>query len=925
MLNKFHLFGLLQTPVQPKRALRTASRTGQKLKGEANKITAFCLLPLAFCLLHLPASAAEPPVLRVVKSQENANQWSGITTRLQAVGVNYCVIDLTAIEHAADLGSTGVMFLPNVEMLSPAQAIALESWMSQGGRIIASGPVGNLSSPGVRQLLQSMLGAYWGFTLSTSSHLQTLPTDEERWVRQPGLTGTAHGGAMIPTGIGSQSVARWQSDQSPAVVTTNHSTVLGWRWGVDAASPASLDSAWLRAALSRYTKLSDTATSNGQNCNGTPDTADIATANPSPPPHPPTAPPVAVKPKHTASINQQPLGLELVTGSKPVAMLEAIALKEDLENHINRFESALLTADAMQSVRPRPNPDSVQQIPRLPDSPTAVASTNIGSAVAWLPEPAAQALAAARETVKALPQLVDQHNYAAAQQQWLKATQILWDHYPIDRYLAQPEIRAIWLDRASIVRAGSKQGLGKIFDQLAAAGINTVFFETINAGYPIYPSKVAPQQNPLVQGWDPLAVAVKLAHERQIELHAWVWTFAAGNRKHNALLNLSPDYPGPLLTAHPDWASYDNHGNLFPPGQGKPFLDPANPAVRRYLIQLFDEIVSRYHVDGLQLDYIRYPFQDPSADRTYGYGQAARQQFQQLTGVDPIQISPRQPDLWEKWTEFRTKQIDTFVAEVSQHLRQKRPNLIMSAAVYPLSETERIQKLQQHWEVWARRGDVDLAVPMTYALDTYRFQRLVQAWIMDGQDAGGQTALPILGSALILPGIRLYNLPLSAAVDQIQLLRDSPVSGYALFAVENLSNDLETIFQHTQGGGGKHPDPIPYRQPFQTAAARYVALQQEWNFLLNSQQLWLRGPELSSFKSQAEVLKSALDQLAAEPSVSRLTVARASLTVLQSQFADWMRLQSLEHPYQVKVWENRLFTLEKLLRYGERTVLKIKN
>jgi len=79
------------------------------------------------------------------------------------------------------------------------------------------------------------------------------------------------------------------------------------------------------------------------------------------------------------------------------------------------------------------------------------------------------------------------------------AQQLLWKHYPRDRALAQPEIRAM-------VRPGQhcpcqvRAGTGEDFDQPAAAGINTVFFETVNAGYPIYPSQVASQQNPLVRG-----------------------------------------------------------------------------------------------------------------------------------------------------------------------------------------------------------------------------------------------------------------------------------------------------------------------------------------------------------------------------------------------------------------------------------------
>lgn len=583
--------------------------------------------------------------------------------------------------------------------------------------------------------------------------------------------------------------------------------------------------------------------------------------------------------------------------------MQAIGLRQELENLIGRFESAQLAANARGETR------KPQKVEITSEREKITASLNPQSS-SLSPE---EAVAQAREIAKALPQLINEQKYAAARGQWLKAQQLLWNHYPTDRTLAQPEIRAMWLDRGSIVRAGSERGLAKIFDALAAAGINTVFFETVNAGYPIYPSKVALQQNPLVRGWDPLAAAVKLAHKRDMELHAWVWTFAAGNQRHNALVNLPANYPGPVIAARPDWASYDNRGSLFPPGQGKPFLDPANPEARRYLLSLYDEIVNRYQVDGLHLDYIRYPFQDPSADRSYGYGKAARQQFQELTGVDPAAIHPRDRLPWQKWTEFRTHQIDSFVAQVSQQLKRKRPNLILSVAVFPLSEHDRIHKLQQHWEVWASRGDVDLVVPMTYAVDTYGFQRLAQPWISSTK----------LGSTLILPGIRLLNLPISVAIDQIQLTRDLPVSGYSLFAVENLSNDLQKIFHSTQGTGRSTPtDPVPYRQPFQTAAARYAALQREWNFLLAKQQLSLRSTARSSFSNQAQALESAFNQLSAEPSPSRLAAARASLTAFQSQFNDLMRLHALENPYQVKVWQNRLATLERLLSYGERVVLK---
>ncbi len=877
-------------------------------------------------ILTLPTEAVETEILGVVRSEENAQNWQTITTRLQASGINYCVIELASVRSVTDLSDRTVVFLPNVETISPAQAIALEGWMSQGGRVITSGAVGNRSQPGVRQLMRSLLGAYWGFGFGAPSKLQPLKTNSQQWVKDA-LGGTAWGGAVIPTSVTSQTAAVWQVSNSPsAVVTTERTTLLGWNWGTNAATAAEFDTAWLKAALSRHVKLSNVSTGSTakpKNCNGTV----AAKPNPSPttnrrpavkPNSPPTTRTPTNQPVQTRQITKQPIavlrpsnraetsfitpasdepldrlaprGLTAPNSKTPITGLEAIALRQELDNLIGRFESAQLAANSRNN---------------SPTQATEIASSKITA----LPQSAAKALAEARDIAKTLPQLVNTRDYTKARQEWLKASQLLWENYPTSRPIAQPEIRAMWLDRGTIVRAGSEQGLAKIFDKLAAAGINTVFLETVNAGYPIYPSRVAPQANPLVKGWDPLASGVKLAHERGIELHAWVWAFAVGNQRHNKLVNLPINYPGPVIAAHPDWASYDNRGSLFPPGQNKPFLDPANPQARQYVLALCDEIAQRYQIDGLQLDYIRYPFQDPGADRTYGYGNASRQQFRQLTGVDPTKISPRDRVLWQKWTDFRTSQIDSFVAQVAQKLRQTRPNIIMSVAVFPLSEHDRLNKLQQHWEVWAQRGDVDLVIPMTYALDTYRFQRLAQPWISSVK----------LGSALVVPGIRLFNLASPIAIDQIQLARDLPISGYALFAVENLNSDLQTIFQRTQGGAN---EPIPYRQPFHTAAARFTSLQQQWDYLFASNQLVLVKSGRSTFSTKAKELETALEELASRPTPGRLSTAKTTLAAFELQFKDGLRFYRLENPYQFKVWSNRIDTIERLLVYGDRVVLK---
>ncbi|TAE49560.1 MAG: hypothetical protein EAZ88_22120, partial [Oscillatoriales cyanobacterium] len=116
-------------------------------------------------------------------------------------------------------------------------------------------------------------------------------------------------------------------------------------------------------------------------------------------------------------------------------------------------------------------------------------------------------------------------------------------------------------------------------------------------------------------------------------------------------------------------------------------------------------------------------------------------------------------------------------------------------------------------------------------------------------------------------------------------------------------------------------EPIPYRQPFAAAASRYTALKQEWSFLLANNQLRVSESELKVLKSRSEELGVALSRLAASPSAESLTTAKRLLASFEAQFQSTMRLHSGENSYQVQTWQNRLESLDMLLRYGERVEL----
>ncbi|MBD0334899.1 MAG: family 10 glycosylhydrolase [Cyanobacteria bacterium Co-bin13] len=604
-----------------------------------------------------------------------------------------------------------------------------------------------------------------------------------------------------------------------------------------------------------------------------------------------------------------PAIIDLDAQNRPINPVLSMTMREELNNLIGRFESALLTANSSQ----QPTKVSLDQAaPVL----TASANTSPIESDGTVLHPA---LLEARQLLNEWNDLIAQGKYAIARQRWQAVRQSLWDNLPTDRPSAQTEIRAIWLDRGTLVQARSPEGLAQVFDRMATAGVNTVFVETVNAGYPIYPSSVAPNRNPLISSWDPLKAAVDLGHERGMSVHAWIWTFAVGNQVHNRLLNLPLDYPGPLLTLHPDWAGYDNLGNVVPPGQTKPFLDPANPEVRSYLMRLISEIITNYEVDGLQLDYIRYPFQDPGAGRSYGYGTAARWRFRAMTGIDPLQLAtgPGQNateaerrfhrQMWDRWTDFRVQQISSFVQEVSLMARRQRPDLILSTAVFARPELERRHKIQQDWGTWASQGYVDWIVLMSYAEDTNRFAQLVEPWLVS------QT----FGRALVIPGIRLLNLPQPAALDQILATRDLPASGYALFAATDLNQSLEAMLSRTQGQTATPLRGNSRQVSFQMAHARYQSLQQEWNLLLSNRQLWMEQPVLTPWVEEVNRLGEDLEALAAEPSARRARDAKLRLEKVRSALNERVLVQTTNSSYRLQTWRHRLTAIEQLLAHGE--------
>lgn len=358
--------------------------------------------------------------------------------------------------------------------------------------------------------------------------------------------------------------------------------------------------------------------------------------------------------------------------------------------------------------------------------------------------------------------------------------------------------RAVWLDRGTIVRSGSPEALRALLAKFRRAGFNLVFVESINAGFSVYPSKVLPKRNPLTLTWDPLAVAVEEGHKLGMEVHAWVWCFAVGNTRHNAVLGLSEDYRGPILSdpRYQKLALRLNKGLLVPYDQHEYWLSPASPDSHQLLLNAYKEIITHYPVDGLQLDYIRFPFQKPNMRA--GFDPITKGLFEAQTGYT-LTEGDMSAEVYNAWVRWKTQQVTRFVEKVATELKPLRPGLKLSAAVFPLPREARLNAIQQDWETWIANGWLDTLSPMTYTTSPGQL----------AQELAYIQKISLKGT-LIYPGLGLHNLGTEQLLEQMQVIRKAGGAGSTVFAAAYLNEDVLNVLK--QGPYHQLDAQIPHRR-----------------------------------------------------------------------------------------------------------------
>jgi len=201
-------------------------------------------------------------------------------------------------------------------------------------------------------------------------------------------------------------------------------------------------------------------------------------------------------------------------------------------------------------------------------------------------------------------------------------------------------------------------------------------------------------------GWDPLAVALQQAHMRGLQLHVWINTLI-GWCTSEAIPETSPRH---ILLQHPEWKMVTQSGSTV--GENCNFLTPGDPAVRSWLGAVVADIARRYTIDGMHLDYIRYP------DATFSYDTQTVNSYDRARATEPAL----------SYGEHRRRMVTATVREVRDSLTAGRRGLALSAAVWGVYQNSRwwpnvapgYDTRFQDSRDWLNTGIIDVIVPMIY-------------------------------------------------------------------------------------------------------------------------------------------------------------------------------------------------------------------
>ncbi len=341
---------------------------------------------------------------------------------------------------------------------------------------------------------------------------------------------------------------------------------------------------------------------------------------------------------------------------------------------------------------------------------------------------------------------------------------------PVIRPTNNNELRGIWLTNVDSDVLFSTQSLQRAIKRLKRLKFNTIYPTVWNGGYTLYPSKVA--QNsfgvavdpvPEMKNRDMLAEVVEFGHEQKLAVIPW---FEYG---------LMTEEGSELMRQHPDWITNRKDGSkVFLLGENNEhrlvWLNPAIPEVQKLLTDLIVEVVTKYDVDGIQLD---DHFGMPAE---FGYDDYTIAKYKQ----DHFGRLPPEDFNDPEWIAWRARSLTTLMRKISKSVRAIKPNCLISLSPNPKEFA--YNKHLQDWYSWVYSGYIDELIVQVYRDNIEDFKGELE------RPEWQEIRLKIPVAVGILTGLRSQNVDIRQIKGQVKAARELTFDGFSFFFYETLGN-----------------------------------------------------------------------------------------------------------------------------------------
>ena len=285
------------------------------------------------------------------------------------------------------------------------------------------------------------------------------------------------------------------------------------------------------------------------------------------------------------------------------------------------------------------------------------------------------------------------------------------------------------------------------------------------------------------QDFDPLEFLVAEAHKRGILVHAWFNPYRA---YHPAAKTISDDH---VSKTHPEFVR--QYGRYL-------WLDPTDQGGQKFSLEVIEDVVRRYDIDGVHFDDYFYPYaENDSAGNKFDFPDDKNWNEYLRTAAAMSQKSGvmRRPLSRDDW---RRANVNEFIESVGREIKKIKPDVVYGISPFGIWQPEpdkgiagfnSYTELYADSKKWLQDGTVDYLAPQLYwetAKKGQSFPVLLEWWKSQNTR-----------QRYIWPGIAAYRIgstPTFTAgeiADQIELTRKSPeTDGAIYFSFKSLRNDL---------------------------------------------------------------------------------------------------------------------------------------